>query len=184
MYVNGHPKTAVPATNEISSQNIKQQPAYAQTEEQSVSSLDGTKKLILKQTQNEKGVTYQVFIQNGSEPQTLLFSKSATENESFTLPANAWAPEEKYVFIDGKNKGTTQTLVLKTDGTPFADGNQAADVASLFASKEADYHFDTATGWASPTLLIVESTKQDGSLGPSFWFEAPTQGFIQLSRHQ
>lgn len=161
-----------------------QQPVFAATEDQVSTSLDGTKKLIMKQTRNDSDTSYSIYTQTGDELESILLSKTATGGESFTVPQNAWSPEEKYIFINGNNNGEAEVFVLKADGTLFSDSKQEIDIAALFNQTHTDYTFDEATGWAAPTLLIVESLKPDGSTGPSFWFDASTEKFIQLSRHQ
>ena len=51
----------------------------------------------------------------------------------------------------------------------------------LFAQKYADYKITDVTGWAAPTLLVVNTDKLDGTVGPSFWFDVASLSFTRLS---
>ena len=53
-------------------------------------------------------------------------------------------------------------------------------MTSLFEQKKTGYSFKAATGWGSETLLIVTTTKENGTNGPSYWFVIDTRAFLQL----
>jgi len=147
-----------------------------------VTSLTGEKKLILKNTVHKKEQTqdYALFNADFSDP---IFTKTVSLAEFISIPRNSWAPEEKYVFIEKTNaNGQKDYLVFQASGKPFAKGEAYFDVKELFALKKNNYTFKEATGWASPTLLIFTTLKEDGSKGSSFWFEVPSQAFLQLAR--
>ncbi len=146
-------------------------------------SSDGTKTLILRvtSTSNESQV-YSFFtrdLPDGVEKQ--LFSKEINASDSFELPFNTWSPDNKYVFLQQNSPAGKHTLVLKASGELFPGGEQYYDAVTLSVEKKLPYIFDTATGWASETLLVFTTKKEDGAAGPNYWFEVPSKAFIQLS---
>lgn len=157
--------------------------AEAKEEQRSVTSIDGAKILTMKSVTNPNNeITYSFYTSSSTEP----FYVTTLNPNLYTMaiPDNSWSPGEKYIFLEKNGGGVKTDLVFKADGSVFASGQQYLDVAQLFKNKYTDYNFAGGTGWADPALLIVESTKPDGSVGPSFWFELPSGSFIQLANHQ
>ncbi len=115
---------------------------------------------------------------------TKLLTKTLDNVSSMNIPDNAWAPGEKYIFIEQIDNNVKNDLILTASGKGFPSGDQVLDVGALFKLKNISYSFDGGTGWADPSLLIVETKKPDGTIGPSFWFELPEGSFIQLATHQ
>lgn len=147
---------------------------------QSQISPDGTKKLLLKTTQNVNGTrSYEVFTTDGSGNNTQpVYTTILGRTDSLNIPFNTWSPDNKYFFLQ---KNTTDALVLKATGEPI-DGDQVTeDITDTFVAKNIPNHPLETTGWASPTLLIVNTTATDGTRGPSYWFEVPTKAILQLS---
>lgn len=154
-------------------------------------SMDGKATVVLQRTADrESGMqTYAFIANNSSSP---LFTKTLPPRTSMSLPANSWSPDNKYLFIGEENEqGEKNYFVLKASGEPFTNDQQYLDVGTLFAAKKLKYTLDEATGWASPTLLILTTKKaegpesdrgNDGTPGPSFWFEVPSKAIMQLSR--
>lgn len=144
---------------------------------------DGTRKLVMKTTHNTNSLRYAFTTTDGSggniQPlfeETVLASASATEG--MNIPFNAWSPDNKYVFIQ-RNDG--DALVFNGAGEEIVPGQQHFDIKGLFnSSGKKDTYLET-TGWASPTLLIVNTTSPDGAKGSSYWFEVPSKAIIQLS---
>lgn len=156
-----------------------QVPAYAANEDHTVSSPDGTHKFIMKQSPKKNLTTYTFFVQDESGNQNLLLTKIAPSKETFLLPANTWSPDNVYVFINEHFNENTQVYVLNTTKPE----QEAINITTIFEKKNTPYTFQEATGWASPELLIVETT-QGKQRGPTFWYDTTSAGFIQLSRHQ
>lgn len=112
-----------------------------------------------------------------------IFTKTVGAGASMMIPQNTWAPEHRYVFlneIDGI--GAKRYYVVSASGEPFAGGKEYLDVTALFAEKKTGFMFREATGWASPTLLIITTDKDQSTRGPSYWFEIPSGAFLQLAR--
>jgi hypothetical protein len=152
-------------------------------QETSVNSSNADKKLILRTTRKSGGMTeyayYLADISGANE--RLLFDKTLPAGASMALPVNSWDPTDTYVFLEEHNSGAVDFLVLKISGEPFADGNKYIDVGAVWANKNIGYAIRTATGWASGTLLIIYTSKDNGSRGPAFWFEIPSTAILQLA---
>lgn len=177
----GKPSSKLASTTVEQTVQIPQK-AEAKEEERRVTSLDGTKALTMKTLAEGSTVTYSFYASDSATP----FYKQTLDTNSYTLgiPDNAWSPGEKYVFLEKNGGGVKTDLVFKTDGTAFANGAGYLDAGEIFQAKGTGFNFAGATGWADASLLIVETTKVDGSTGPSYWFELPNGNYIQLSRHQ
>ena len=149
-----------------------------------VLSPDGSKKIQMKvesKPDNEKFYSFAIFDKEGNNEQQI-FTRIVSETSELFLPENSWSPDNKYVFIQEKTKGAITTLVFKASGESFANDQQYLDATTLFTQRQTGYTFDTATGWADPTLLIIRTKKDDGTKGPSYWFVIPTKAFLQLAR--
>ncbi len=138
-------------------------PVLATTpKETEVKNLDGTHTLIL----NGDG---SIFI---SDDKGRRFLYSGTH---LSLPPNAWAPDNSYVFVKQTEPAVTY-LVFKTSGEPFSDTEKYLDVAALFGQKQPQRTLKDATGWDGVGLIHIKSD------GPSFWFDVASRSFLQLSR--
>jgi hypothetical protein len=139
-----------------------------------VSSPDGKMSLTMRQENGENGVTY-VFLKKdeASGIYKQIFTKTEKAGVSLSIPDNTFSPDNKYIFLKEASQSAVSYLVL-TDA-------QTLDVSSLFTAKYQDYVITDATGWAGPTLLILNTDKADGGVGPTFWFDVASHSFIQLS---
>lgn len=152
-------------------------------QEISVHSSNADKKLILRTTQKSDGMTEYSYIVTdiSGANEWLLFDKTLPAGASMKLPDNSWDPTDTYVFLEEYNSGAVDFFVFKASGEPFADGNNYIDVGAVWTNKKMEYKIRTATGWASGTLLIIYTSKDDGSRGPAFWFEIPSTAILQLA---
>lgn len=148
--------TPIPTTTEISS--------------------DGTMRITMKTESNrDLTKTYSFFVTSTTDNnQQQFFSKTIPEGNSFSLPFNTFSPKNKYLFIIEKSSDKTHYLVFNSAGKPFTNGETYIDITPLFEARSPDLVLKNVTGWASETLLILQTS------GPSFWFEIPGH-FIQLS---
>lgn len=144
---------------------------------------DGTKKVTMKVTQNTDNAStydFSTMDENG-ENERLIFSKTLDFSGSMMVPFNAFSPDNKYFFIQ-ENAGDNRSIfAFQASGEPFSDTQEYFDVTDLFKERETGNNFAEATGWASETLIIINTTKEDGKKGPSYWFEIPSKAIIQLS---
>lgn len=144
---------------------------------------DGAKKLIMKVTENNdntKTYDFSVSDENGSNEQ-FIFTKILDSANSMTIPFNTWSPDNKYFFIQQDTGDIKGVFAFKATGATFANGETFLDVTDLFAKAATGNNFGEATGWASETLIIINTVKSDNTKGPSYWFEIPSKAIIQLS---
>lgn len=153
--------------------------AQAQAEEQTgkAFSIDGSQTFTMKTAGGTSSTDYSFYIQD-----SLIFSQSASNSSSFSIPDNAWDPGGKYVFIKKTQDGVVGDLVLKTSGEEFAPGQKYLDVSELYRQKDFPYIYKGATGWAAIDLMVIDTVNSDGTEGPLFWFEVPSESFTQLSQ--
>jgi hypothetical protein len=146
-------------------------------------SSDGTKKVVLKTIQN-KDETKSVILSiedSGSGEQQVIFEVTLKKGKSIVIPYNTWSPDNKYFFIQENTSTGTEIRVFNAKGESFASGETYLDLTGLFGKLEIGNNFSEATGWASETLIIVNTTSQDDTKGPSYWFEVPRRAIMQLS---
>lgn len=144
---------------------------------------DGKKKVMMKITENsDKTKTYDISTadENGANVQ-FVFTKTLDETRNMVLPFNTWSPDDKYFFVQENDGSNKDVFAFKATGEPFSESDKYFDVTDLFAKRNTGNNFDVATGWASETLIIVNTLKPDNSKGPSYWFEIPSKAVIQLS---
>lgn len=145
-------------------------------------SSDGTKKLIMKIT-NNKGAskTYTFSTSDGAEgSENIVFKKTLDAKKSMKVPYNAWSPDNKYFFIQEDGEGGQTVMVFNVTGEAFVDQTKYLDLTESFKQRGSTYNFDEATGWASETLVLFNTTTQENAKGPSYWFEVPSSAVIQL----
>ncbi len=123
---------------------------------------------------------------NATESGLLVFSKTEPVSTTLTIPFNTWSPDNKYFFIQEHDGTQTKSLVFKATGELFSENEPFLDVNTLFEGKKSGFILGEVTGWAAPTLLIVNTKSVDektGELqsGPSFWFEITRKSLTRLS---
>ncbi len=148
----------------------------------SVETPDGSHTLTLKEEKGKSATTYTLLITSQKDnSQKQIFTKTLEDGNSISIPFNTFSPDDAYVFIKETTKNGTNYLALTSSGTPITKDNPVINFSDLFAAKHPNYKITEATGWASPTLIVINTNNLDGTPGLSFWFEVPTQAFIQLS---
>jgi hypothetical protein len=141
---------------------------------------DGTKKVIMKVTHNADATQkYEFSTADGSGGnEQPLYTTTLSGSDSISIPFNTWSPDNKFLFL---SKNTTDALVFNASGTPFANGDAFLDIADTFQQRAITNTIAAITGWASPTLIIVNTTTPNNTKGSSYWFEVPSKAIIQLS---
>ncbi|OGH18602.1 MAG: hypothetical protein A2868_02455 [Candidatus Levybacteria bacterium RIFCSPHIGHO2_01_FULL_40_15b] len=163
--------------------SIQSLPDSSTPETSEVRSPDGVMKLIMEKTTIAYNTTYSFSIEEttqGSAKNSIL-SKTVLAGTGMELSQNAWSPDNKYFFITEKSGNSINYLVFKADGEYFSENEQYISVVPLFVAKNTGHSLKDITGWDSETLLHVYTIKEDGSRGPSFWFEIPSKAIIQLA---
>lgn len=144
---------------------------------------DGVRVLTMTVTAVSGEAKYYKFIASGPDDKEKLqiFEIRLPNTDKMSVPFNSWSPDNKYVFIEERLSDKNSALVFKADGKPVSDGEKYLDVRAIFDSENTGNIYQETTGWASETLLIVNSIKADGSKGPSYWLEVPSKAVIRLS---
>jgi hypothetical protein len=142
----------------------------------SLDSPDGKLTLLAKTVKNSSAVTH-TFSVSGKEIFTITVDPSVT----ISIPANAWSPDGKYIFLKEEGPAGIKFFALSATTASSVQNDQTANITNLFAAKYPDLKIEDATGWGGVNLIVFNSIKADGSRGPSFWFEMPSHAIIQLS---
>jgi len=148
-------------------------------------SSDGTKQVIMRTTYNKDNTqTYTFSTADGSGAnEQAIISKILDSTKTMNIPFNTWSPDNKYFFVQEQIKegSTSGIMAFKALGEPFNSGEKYFDVTDLFIKRNTGNNFSEATGWASETLIIINTTAPNNTKGPSYWFEVPSKAIIQLS---
>ena len=150
----------------------------------SQSSSDGTRQLIMTATLNSDGTHTYTFstTDDSHQDKQFVFTKTLDQTRTMAIPFNSWSPDNKYFFILEQTAGKdTATLVFPSSGVPFSTGEKYLDASDIFTKKGTGHRFDQATGWASNSLILINTTSDSGTKGPSYWLELPSLAVIRLS---
>lgn len=144
---------------------------------------DGTKQVIMQITDNKDDTqTYSFYTADGSGiNEQFIFDKTLDMAKYMTIPFNTWSSNNQYFFIQENARERKSIFAFKASGEEFSEGEKYFDVTDLFRKKDTGNNFKEATGWASESLIIINTTKEDNTKGPSYWFEVPSKAVIQLS---
>jgi hypothetical protein len=143
---------------------------------------DGTKTLTLTIT-NNKDLSKSFVVTNvdtSSNKEDQVFTGTLARTENITIPFNTWSPDNRYIFLEQRGATHSGELVMNASGKPLPNGEPFQNVTDLYNARNTGNIYQETTGWASETLLIINTLK-DGEKGPSYWFETPSKAIIQLS---
>lgn len=146
-----------------------------------VTSPDGKWAVTMKEEKGKETVSYRFFVTGPDVSNKELFAKALPVGSSMSIPANTFSPDDKYLFLKETGLGETSYLVFKTSGDVMSADEQNVDFAPLFTAKHENYKITEATGWGGMNLIVFNTDKASGGVGPSFWYEVPSGAFIQLS---
>lgn len=143
---------------------------------------DGRKKLTMTATPVKTGTTYTFNVSDGSgDNNQQLYTISLPVTETMSIPYNTFSPDNKYLFVSHTTKDGTEAWIFQTDGTPIATDTTYFNAKAIFDSRQTGNTYQEATGWASETLVIINTTRSDGSKSTSYWLEIPSKALIPLS---
>jgi len=147
-----------------------------------VGSPDGKFSLNMKQEKGKDATTYTFLMTDEtSGVQKEIYSQTVLTGTTLSIPTNTFSSDDKYIFLKETSLTATGYFVLASSGVPITKDIQTLDISGLFTTKYQNYVISDVTGWAGPTLVVINTNKNDGSLGPSFWFDVASRSFIQLS---
>lgn len=147
-----------------------------------VHSPDGTMKIVMNKTttpQTLANYTFTVSEISGTNGK-IIFSTTLGEDQVMQISDNSWSPDNKYLFLKENDNGKLSFFVFKKTGETFADGSKYLDVVTLFEDKKFESKLSDITGWDSDILLHVFTLKDNGTKGPSFWFDVEGKNFYTL----
>jgi hypothetical protein len=148
----------------------------------SVEASDGNMVLNMKQENGKDTVTYTFLMTDETTGiQKEIFTKTEPIGTTLSVPANTFSSDDKYIFLKETGPSATDYFVLTSSGAPINQTSQTLDVSGPFVLKYPNYVITDITGWAGPTLLVVNVNKASGAIGPSFWYDVSSHGFILLS---
>ena len=154
-------------------------PVTPRVERASQISPDGSRNLIMEVTDNSDGTLTYSFVTSDSSGsvRNQIYLITVQSSEKYTVPFNAWSPDNKYVFI---YKGDANALVFKATGEPITGEELYIDLESVFTAKNTTHTIKEITGWADPALVIFNTLDQNAQKA-SFWLEVPSKAIIPLS---
>lgn len=155
--------------------------------EPSVSTMDspeGSKTITLEGQENKETIAYSLYISSKSDVQKQnIFKKEEANSQILEIPFNAWSPNNVYIFLKEKASSSNDYLVFQSSGNPFSNEVAYLSIQELFKKKIPNYVIEDVTGWADSNLLIVNTKSIEGDNKVSFWFDVPSQSFIQLGTY-
>jgi len=150
--------------------------------ETAVGSPDGKLTVTMREEKGKEDTTYSFKVTTSADGSYKeVFRKTVPVGTTVTIPANTFSPDNKYLFLKETSSGGTKYLVLSASGASLTEDGSDLEISSLFEAKYPDYKITGATGWGGMTLIVFNTGKKDGGVGPSFWFDAVSHSFIQLS---
>ncbi len=143
---------------------------------------DGTKTLYMTVTPGVKTTSYLFVVSSDNDiTRQTVYSITLPNSQSMSIPFNTFSPNDTYFFVQQNTATGNSSLVLRTDGTTLTNNASYVNVTNIFKSKEPSALYDTTTGWASDTLLIILTKNPDKTEGTSYWFELPDEAVIPLA---
>ena len=144
-------------------------------------SSDGKWALKMREEEGETGVAYIFWLLNlTDDSQKEIFRKTVTLGSALSIPFNTFSPDDKYIFLKETGEGGIGYLLLSASGTPLDKDALTLEISGLFTDKYPDYIITDVTGWGGENLIIINTDKSGGGIGPSFWFDITGRTFIQL----
>ncbi len=142
---------------------------------------EGSKRLTLR---NDDATHYSILIASSDNGQNVpIYNGKISNSQKLEIPFNTWDPNNTYIFLKEVAPTTTDYLVFKNTGTLFPDDASYISIQEKFQKKVPNYIIEDVTGWAAPNLLIVNTRAIGGDQKMSFWFDVPSQSFIQLGTY-
>lgn len=138
-----------------------------------VGSPDGKMSLTMKEDGTDS-IFYTFLLKDeGTGTSKQIFTKTASVGAILTIPLNTFSPDNKYVFLKETYGGKNSYFVPQ--------GGEEVKFSDLFADKYEDYVITDVTGWGGVNLIVINTDKTEGGIGPSFWFDVTSNSFILLS---
>ncbi len=145
------------------------------------SNSDGQYRLVGSSELIKGSVHYSFRVEDAAENSSLLlFETKAADDETYSIPFNSWSSDNKYLFLQLNNSKGKNYYVFKADASLFADGLKYLDVGDYWSQGEREDVIKEVSGWAGPDLLMVYTTKPDGTGSSAYWFMVSSRKFMQV----
>jgi hypothetical protein len=146
----------------------------------SMASPDGTKTLTIEKKDN----FYTIFVSSNSDGKKVqIFRKEKINSSQLEIPYNTWSPDNIYFFLKERNSSVDDYLVFQSSGELFFNNLPYLLIQEPFKINTPNFTIEEVTGWAAPNLIIVNTKQNDSDSKVSFWYEVPSQAFIQLGTY-
>ncbi len=93
---------------------------------------------------------------------------------SISSDSKIWSPDENYFYINESYPDFVNILVFRSDGKPFANGQQYLDVNKLLQS-QTGYFMNNGETWVSNNEISFETYKQGVSKSPNYIINVKNQ---------
>lgn len=164
---------------------LKTQEIQASPEPRESSWISPDGKLQVKMTVLDTGDSTQTYsfsvATSSAQFEPPFFTKTVAGENTFLIPHNTFSIDNQHLFLEEKTPDKSHFLVFTVSGKSFKGDQPYIDVTEAFEKFTSKYRLQQVTGWAAEKLLIVLTRTEDGTTGPSFWFDLSNQSFIQLS---
>jgi len=148
-----------------------------------MNSPDGMKSLTMIKEYSE-GLSKYTFITTSPDTERIeIFTKKLEDSQNLSIPFNTWSPDNEYLFLTESTPTLNNYYVFSASGKLFSNSNPYVNIQELFLQKLPDYKIDDVTGWASSTLIVVNTSLLKNEQKVSFWFDVTNQSFIQLGTY-
>jgi len=147
---------------------------------------DGSKSLTLEKKESSAAglISYTLFVSTKPEEQKQeIFKKEETGSQNLSIPYNTWSPDNVYVFLKEKTTTIDNYLVFQSSGNLFPNNLSYLSIQELFGKNVPGFTIEDVTGWAASNLIIVNTKVNESDNKVSFWFDVPSQSFIQLGTY-
>ena len=144
-------------------------------------SSDGEISLEMNQVKSADAITWTLTASKDEEVAQKIWWQTMPKDTTMSIPFNTVSPDNKYMFLKQEGSNKTRYLVLTVNGKPMMPETQTVEFGESFESKYPDYVITEVTGWGGINLIVFNTDKTAGGIGPSFWFEIPSKSFILLS---
>lgn len=143
---------------------------------------DGKKKVsmtVMQHSNTSKTYAFTVSDGDGANSQSL-YSINLPLAEYMSIPFNTFSPDDKYLFLEHDTNSGTEAFAFRANGDPMSTDATYYNVTQLYNARNFPNTYETTTGWASETLLIVDTKTPSGDV-QSYWFEVPSKAIIPLA---
>lgn len=144
-------------------------------------SADGEVVLKMKQTKGAETTTWTLTASQAEEAARTIWWQVLPYDTTMSIPFNTVSPDNKYLFLKQTGPDKTSYLVLTVSGEPIIPETQTIEFAKLFESEYPEYIITEVTGWGGINLIVFNTDKVEGGIGPSFWYDVASRSFIRLS---